>query len=84
MDGEGAMGDTERERLETAGDTGTGSPDEQDTEGSSMLTLELGRSVIDERQREATEAVRHAGRVHEARKRQANGRRSLRDRLFGR
>jgi hypothetical protein len=55
-----------------------------DTEGSSMLTYELGRSVIAERQRQATDAARDAGRAREAREHKRATGRSLRDRLLGR
>lgn len=57
---------------------------EDDTEGHSMLTLELGRSVVAERQRQAADAVRDAGRARDAREHRPGGGRSLRDRLLGR
>lgn len=71
-------------RGEQSRDLDAGPQEGEDTEGSSMLTLELGRSVIAERQRQASDAARDAGRAREAREhRRATGR-SLRDRLLGR
>jgi hypothetical protein len=60
------------------------SPDDLDTQGNSMLAYELGRDVIAERQRQATDAVRDGGRSRDARDHRSAKSRSLRDRLFGR
>ena len=78
------MDSTERDQLMADGDPAADSADEQDTQGSSMATLELGWSIVAERQRQAADAARDAGRAREAREhRRATGR-SLRDRLLGR
>jgi hypothetical protein len=60
------------------------SPDDLDTQGNSMLTYELGRDVIAERQRQASDAVRDGTRSRDARDHRSTKSRSLRDRLFGR
>jgi hypothetical protein len=78
------MDQTERDPQAASEDIEAASPEEQDTQGNSMLSYELGRDVVAERQRQATDAVRDAGRSRAAREHSSKKGRSLRDRLFGR
>ena len=77
------MDQVEQEPQATGAEPDATTAEDEDTQAHSMLTLELGRSVVAERQRQAADAVRDAGRARDAREHRPAGR-SLRDRLLGR